>query len=60
MTEPRSSAKDQSDDARHIFGLQLQLARFGEPPVPLGLDVAQPADVPAKGTSARCAPNVLR
>jgi len=53
MTEQPSSAKakDQPDNARRIFGLQLQLARFGVPPVPLELDVPRPAEV---------APNVKR
>jgi hypothetical protein len=48
MTELRSSAKDQSDYARRILGLQLQLARFGVPPVPLELDVPRPAEVAPK------------
>jgi hypothetical protein len=48
MTELRSSAKDQSDYARRIFGLQLQLARFGVPLVPLELDVPRPSEVAPK------------
>ena len=49
MIEPRSSAKKRSDRARRIFGLQLQLARFGVPPVSLELDVPPLADVAPKG-----------
>jgi hypothetical protein len=49
MIEPRSSAKKRSDRARRIYGLQLQLARFGVPPVPLDLDVPPLADAAPKG-----------
>jgi hypothetical protein len=53
MTELRSSAKDQSDYARRIFRLQLQLARFGVPPIPLELDVPRPAEAAPDSSGAR-------